>query len=481
MATRVMRRLEELGQISDEPGRLTRTFCSPAMRRANDHVGSWMRQAGMTIRQDAIGNLVGHYPGQSAKCEVRSAKCEVHPPPSEALRRTISPSFSVKSAAGDKKSKVLLLGSHLDTVRDAGKFDGALGVLVAIACVQKLHERGSRLPFDIDVLGFGDEEGIRYSTACLGSRVLAGTFDRRDLKRRDANGVTMREAIREFGGRPQALSGARFDPERLLGYAEIHIEQGPVLEQQNLAVGVVSAIGGQTRARISFTGQAGHAGTTPMNLRRDALCGAAEFISVVEALARKQRGLVATVGELKVLRGASNVIPGQVQLSLDVRHAEDARRRAACAELKKRGRAIASERKLRFEWKPVSESPAIRCDRWLSQLMKEAVQRQQGSAVSLPSGAGHDAAAIAAIAPVTMLFVRCKNGLSHHPAEYASKRDVGIAMAVLVDFLRGLAKRFGTSCESPTVRSRGRQSALKSTREEGPPTHVGGYNSARDL
>ena len=232
-----MQRIDALAQISEEPDRLTRTFCSPAMRRANDLVGGWMREAGMEVRQDAIGNLIGRYEGGT---------------------------------------KSLLLGSHLDTVRAAGKFDGALGVLVGITCVQQLHETGTRLPFSIEVIGFADEEGVRYHTAYLGSKVLAGTFNPEDLKRTHANGISMADAIRSFGGKPDALASARMDPNRLLGYVEVHIEQGPVLERKNLAVGVVTAIAGQTRKLFRFVGAAGHAGTVPMDLRKDALCAAAD-------------------------------------------------------------------------------------------------------------------------------------------------------------------------------------------------------------
>jgi allantoate deiminase len=411
-AETVMRRIDELARISDEAGHLTRTFCSPAMRKANKLVGSWMREAGMAVRQDAIGNLIGHYPSRSPESRVQSPN---------------SPESSGE--------KILLLGSHLDTVRDAGKFDGPLGVLVAIACVQRLFEKKTRLPFAIEVIGFSDEEGVRYQSAYLGSKVMAGTFNPKDLTRSDANGVTMAEAIRSFGGNPDGLAAARLDPERLLGYAEVHIEQGPVLEQKNLSIGVVTAIAGQTRIKITFTGRAGHAGTTPMNLRRDALCAAAEFVLAAETVAKRRPGLVATVGEIAALPGASNVIPGQVRLSLDVRHPKDALRLSAVAELKKRAAAIAAKRTVLFDWQPVHQSPAVTCDRHLSSLLSKAVKHRQRKLVLLPSGAGHDAAAMAAITSVAMLFVRCKNGISHNPNESASAKDVGIAIGVMNDFI----------------------------------------------
>ena len=404
LAELAMTRINALAQVSEDTGRLTRTFASPAMRRANELVGSWMREAGMAVRVDGIGNLIGHYP------------------------------------AAQPDGKILLLGSHLDTVRDAGKFDGALGVLVAIAGVQRLGENKARLPFAIEVVGFADEEGVRYQTACLGSRALAGTFNPADLKRTDARGLTMAEAIREFGGNPDALASAKLDPNRLLGYAEVHIEQGPVLEQKNLAVGVVTAIAGQSRARVSFVGCAGHAGTVPMNLRRDALCAAAEFVLAAEALAQNRGGLVATVGEIAAWPGASNVIPGEARLSLDVRHPDDTVRRRAGDALKKRAEEIAAERGVQVRWELVHETPAVVCDRRLTAVLNEAVKRRQKASPLLASGAGHDAAAMAAVTPVAMLFVRCKGGISHHPDESVTSGDVRVAIHVMSDFIAEMAK-----------------------------------------
>jgi allantoate deiminase len=404
LAELVMARIDALAQVSEDAGRLTRTFASPAMRRANELVGAWMREAGMAVRVDGLGNLIGRYP------------------------------------AAQPEGKILLLGSHLDTVRDGGKFDGALGVLVAIACVQRLGAHKTRIPFAIEIVGFADEEGVRYQTACLGSRALAGTFNAADLKRTDARGSTLAEAIRQFGGNPDALASAQLDPGRLLGYAEVHIEQGPVLEQKNLALGVVTAIAGQSRARVTFAGAAAHAGTVPMNLRRDALCAAAEFVLAVEALAQDRGGLVATVGEIAARPGASNVIPGEAQLSLDVRHPDDTVRRRAADELKQRAEEIAAERGVRAGWELVHEAPAVVCDRRLTAVLNESVKRHQKASTLLASGAGHDAAAMAAVAPVAMLFVRCQGGISHHPAESAAREDVDMAITVMNDFIAELAK-----------------------------------------
>jgi allantoate deiminase len=406
----VMHRIQALARISDEPGRLTRTFCSAAMRRANDLVASWMRQSGMSVREDAIGNLIGHYSGHS-------------------------PQSSIKASAG----KVLLLGSHLDTVRDAGKFDGPLGVILAIACVERLKREGVRLPFAIEVIGFADEEGVRYQNAYLGSRVVTGTFHERDLRRIDAAGIPMANAIRQFGGRPARLKSARFDERRLLGYVEAHIEQGPVLERKGLAVGIVSAIAGQSRLEFNFAGRAGHAGTTPMAARRDALCAAAEFILAVERYARVKSGLVATVGQVQAEPNASNVIPGAVTLTLDVRHQSDAVRRASVSRLGRMARQVGARRGVRVTSLSVQETPAVPCSPWLSRLLQRAAGERQRRTLRLPSGAGHDAAVLARITPAAMLFVRCKDGISHHPAESVKVQDVRVALAVLGDFLNLLA------------------------------------------
>ena len=404
---KIMQRIEALAKISDEPGKITRIFASPAMRRANKLVAQWMREAGMKTRTDAIGNLIGHYDGEK------------------------------------NDAKLFLLGSHLDTVRNAGKFDGPLGVLLAISCVDHLHRQKIHLPFAVQVIGFADEEGVRYQTAYLGSQVLAGRFNKTNLRRRDARGISMAKAIKRFGGNPAKLSSARLNPKQIIGYVEAHIEQGPVLEKQNLATGIVSAIAGQTRARISFIGRAGHAGTTPMSQRKDALCAAAEFIVSVEKLAKKTNGLVATVGEIAALPGASNVIPGEARLSLDVRHEKDSLRRSAHLKLKNVAIQIARRRLLRCDYEIVHETAAVNCSRELSRLLGQSAKRGQKRLILLPSGAGHDAAIMAGITPSGMLFIRCKNGISHHPDEAVKVEDVQIALEVLNDFLLSLGKKHG--------------------------------------
>lgn len=381
---KVMQRCDELGAISDEPGRLTRTFHSPAMQRANVLVGSWMRAAGLEVREDAAFNLIGRWP------------C-AHP-----------------------RARTLLLGSHLDTVRNAGKYDGPLGVLAALAVVQELKASGATLLFHIEIIGFSDEEGVRYQTTYVGSRALAGTLTKRDL------------AVIEEKGIEQAKRNRR----DFLAYAEVHIEQGPLLEAEKLAVGVVTGIAGQTRLRVEFIGHAGHAGTTPMKRRRDALCGAAEF-----ALAVERCGVTATVGQLAVQPGVSNVIPEHATLSVDVRHLDNARRERAVQTLHKNAIAIAKRRGLRVKWTLVQQADSVACDRALTALMRQAVAKHQPRVLALPSGAGHDAAPMSAVCPVAMLFVRCRQGLSHHPDESVKTADVAKALAVLRDFILLLATR----------------------------------------
>ena len=403
LAATVLERCDALAAFSEEPGRLTRRFATDALRQAGEAVAGWMRAAGMTVRRDAIGNVCGRYEGGT--------------------------------------DATLLMGSHLDTVRDAGRYDGMLGVLVAIACVERLHDAGRTPPFTIEVMGFADEEGVRYGTAYLGSGIVAGRFEPDYLDRSDADGVGMADAIRAFGGDVEGLTAARRDPTGVIGYCEVHIEQGPVLEAEGLPVGVVSAIAGQTRARLTFEGAAGHAGTVPMSLRRDALCAAAEWIVAVEAEARGEPGLVATVGELAAEPGASNVIPGRAVLSLDLRHGDDAAREAARERLRQLATAIGAARNVVADFSVVQETSAVACDPELSDLLAEAVAGAGHHVERLPSGAGHDAAVLAAIAPVAMLFVRCAGGISHNPAEAVAPADVAAAVDVTSRFLDLLARR----------------------------------------
>lgn len=403
-AVAMVRILDELGRITDTPGQLTRTFLSPAMRRANSKVGAWMRAAGLSVREDQAGNLIGRQEGSRPR------------------------------------AKTLVLGSHLDTVRNAGRFDGALGVLLPILALAELRRRGRTFPFAVEVVGFSEEEGIRFASAYLGSKAYAGKLRRSDLNVKDADGRSALEVLQAFNRGRFAPPPAAHRSRDLLGYFEVHIEQGPVLEKQDLAVGIVSAIAGQTRGRFTFVGKAGHAGTTPMTLRQDALAGAAEFILRSELLARKTMGLVATVGAIQVVPGAPNVIPGSATVSLDVRHAQDSVRLAARRELIAHASLIAKRRGLRCSWEQTQDGAAVACSPKLSAVLEASVRAVQGKSLSLVSGAGHDAVVMSTQTPVAMLFVRCRDGLSHHPDEYASRADLDVALRVTIDFLERMAE-----------------------------------------
>ena len=397
------RRLGELARVTDAPGNLTRTFLSPAMRRANARVGEWMRAAGLTVREDLVGNLIGRLESKTPG------------------------------------AKTLLLGSHLDTVRDAGRFDGALGVLLPIAALEELKRRDVALPFAVEVVGFSEEEGVRFASAYLGSKGYAGKLRAADLNFRDATGVSIGDALRTFGKGKFSIPAAAHRSSDLLGYLEVHIEQGPVLETKGLAVGVVSAIAGQTRGRLTFRGRAGHAGTTPMNLRRDALTGAAELILFAETLARGCEPLVVTVGTVAVAPGAPNVIPGEVTVSLEVRHPRDDSRDAAVKLLVDVAKKIARQRKLTVAWQPTQDNGAVACSPELTARLEQSVRAVQRRSLALVSGAGHDAVVMSSLTPVAMLFVRCREGLSHHPNEFAAPADLKVALRVVVDFLERLA------------------------------------------
>lgn len=396
LARQVADRLDELGQVSDEPDRLVRTFLSPASLRANALAGRWMREAGLTVDEDTFGNVIGTRHGP----------------------------------AGTRK---LVIGSHLDTVVDAGRFDGPAGVLLGIAVAAALPD----LPFGLEVLGFSDEEGVRFQSTYLGSRAYAGQITAAELALRDHAGISVGElvAARRAQGYPDVVVA----PGTLLGYLEIHIEQGPILESQNLPLAVVQGIAGQTRILAGFTGKAGHAGTTPMAGRHDALPAAARVILETEAYARAHGPLVATVGKLEVQPGAGNVIPGSVRFSLDVRSHDNVARRTALEHLNAFGAGLAQERQLVWHWEVKQDLSSVLFDQWLTDQLEGSVFDQQGPVPLLFSGAGHDAAVMAGIGPVAMLFVRCREGLSHHPDEYASPDDLAVALQAAVRFVRFLA------------------------------------------
>lgn len=400
----LMRRLDALGAISDEPGRLTRLYLSPAHRRAAELVRRWMVAAGMTVRTDALANLIGRYEGASPA------------------------------------APALLIGSHIDTVRDAGKYDGALGVVAGIAAVDALNRRDERLPFAVEVIAFGDEEGVRFPTTLSGSRAVAGTFDPAALEATDEEGVRLAAALAEFGGDPAAVESAARQPDTVVGYLEVHIEQGPVLEREGLPVGVVTAIAAQRRAQVEVAGEAGHAGTVPMRLRRDALAAAAEMILAVEERARNSADLVATVGRIAAAPGAVNVIAGAARFSLDVRAPTDSACAEAAAEIESALAEIAPRRGVGLSIVHGHAAAATPCDPALAAALAGAVADLGLPVRQLASGAGHDAMAMAALCPVGMLFVRCRGGVSHHPAEAIAAADAETAVRVLVQTLHRLAQ-----------------------------------------
>ena len=402
----IVGRINELAAISETPERLARIFLTRQHRAAAELILGWMRSAGMRAELDAIGNVCGRYEG-----EVAGLPC-------------------------------LMLGSHYDTVRDAGKWDGPLGLITAISCVADLHKRGRRLPFAVEVTGFADEEGVRFASTLLGSRAVAGTFDESVLGVKDEAGMSMRDALTKFGLDPDHIGAAARARSELLAYVELHIEQGPVLEALKLPVGVVTAIAGATRLAASLTGMAGHAGTVPMALRRDALTGAAECIVAIEELCRTdERGLVGTVGYIHAMPGATNVIPGQVSFTMDLRAPTDTHRRKAVTDIVRHIEAIAKRRKLLLQVDVTHENRTVPCAPWLKAQVAEAVAAEGFRAFELPSGAGHDGMAMIDIADVAMVFVRCRGGISHHPDEHVDLADADAGARVLLRLIENFRPR----------------------------------------
>jgi allantoate deiminase len=393
----IVARIDRLAAISETPEHLARIFLTAEHRAAADLILSWMSEAGMHAHLDAIGNVCGRYEGDRP-----GLPC-------------------------------LMLGSHYDTVREAGKWDGPLGLITAISCVAHLHKRNLRLPFAIEITGFADEEGVRFASTLLGSRAVAGTFDESVLAAKDAAGISMREALVQFGLDPQHIGAAARVRRQLHAYVELHIEQGPVLEDLSLPVGVVTAISGATRLAVRMTGMAGHAGTVPMALRRDALAGAAECIVEIETFCRTdQDGLVGTVGYIHAMPGATNVIPGQVSFTVDVRAPSDAHRKLAVADVVRRIENIAKHRTLMLQVDVTHDNRTVPCAPWLRSQVSDAVAGEGYRVFELPSGAGHDGMAMIDIADVGMMFVRCRGGISHHPDEHVDKADVDAGARVLL-------------------------------------------------
>jgi len=398
----VMQHARVLATHSEAGGAMTRTYLTPQHHAAASQITDWMRDAGMSVRRDAAGNVIGRYEGNRP------------------------------SAAA------ILTGSHFDTVRNGGIFDGILGVILPIACIRAWHRAGRRFPHTIDVIGFAEEEGVRFGATLLGSRAIAGTFDTRVLDNTDDAGTTMREAIDTagLGFDHRDLPRAAYGPESVAAFVEVHIEQGPVLLNEGLALGVVTAIAGATRYMVDVKGEAGHAGTIPMNLRRDAAMAAAEMALFIEHRCRSVDGLMGTVGQLIVPGGATNVVPGRAQFSIDIRSGDDAVRETAATDVEEALVRIGAWRGVEVQVRKVHEAPSVPCAAWL-QAQWEATLRQLGMPVRyLASGAGHDAMAMASLTDVAMLFVRCGNGgVSHSPLEIMTAADAAAAATAFSHFV----------------------------------------------
>jgi allantoate deiminase len=398
----------ELALISAEPHRLVRLFLTPEHRRAAGLVARWMREAGLSVSEDALGTVRGHSVGTGRR---------------------------------------LLIGSHIDTVIDAGKYDGPLGVIAGILAAENFEKAGRKLPFGIDVLAFGDEEGSRFPATLASSSACAGAFDVATLALADRDGITLADALKAYRKQPADIATAAYRPEDTLAYVELHIEQGPVLEVHGEPLGVVTGIVGQSRLGVVVAGEAGHAGTVPMKLRRDALAGAAEMLTAVERTAREYAtdNMVATVGRIEASPGAVNIIPNRVSFTVDLRAMADRARQDAIAQFERHARDIATARGLQVDTELFHDVATAACDASLQILLTEAVADLGHKPVQLPSGAGHDAQIMTRLCPSAMLFVRCRAGISHNPAEYASPADMGKAIAALIRFIERLAQRPASS------------------------------------
>jgi allantoate deiminase len=400
LAEEVIARCRKLATFSEDAQGTRRTFLSPPMRDVHREIAAWLEPLGVAARIDSAGNLRAVYGSE------------------------------------DATARRLLIGSHLDTVPDAGAFDGILGVVIAIALLE--GGSGRRLPYALEVVGFSEEEGVRFGVPFIGSRALVGRVDGKLLETRDSRGVSVRQAIEEFGLNPEEMGQARVSG-NVFGYVEFHIEQGPVLEKLGLPLAVVDAIAGQSRLEFIFTGRANHAGTTPMDLRSDAVAGGAEWIVAVERKAKTVSGLVATVGSVRVKPGAANVIAGEARLTLDVRHRDDQVRASAVDALVRSAEEIASRRGLTISYKTHMNQPTVAMDRFLSDQMEASIRETGGQSHRTASGAGHDAMIMAEKIPAGMIFLRTPGGISHDPAESVRVEDVEKAIECGLHLLDRLA------------------------------------------
>ena len=402
---RIMAHADRLARWSEIPDGLTCTYLSAAHRSVAAEIRDLMRQAGLTAGIDALANVVGRH------------------------------------AADDPHAPALILASHYDTVRNAGKYDGRLGVLVALVVAEHLRRLGRKLPFHLDVIAFSEEEGVRFASSFLGSSAVAGRFDPSLLERRDAEGITLAAAMGDAGLDRADIPALARPGKELAGYLEVHIEQGPVLLEEGLPVGIVSAIAGTVRSMVTINGTAGHAGTVPMGRRHDAAAAAAELVLYVEQRCAQAPTLVGTVGQLAVPNGAINIIPGRCELTLDIRAADDATRDAAVLDVMREIGRIAQKRGVIIDSREVQRTAAVRCSPRLQSLLSDAVTQAGVDPRHLPSGAGHDAMMFDGVTDTAMLFVRCGNGgVSHSPLEIITAEDADVAARVILDTVLRLAQ-----------------------------------------
>ncbi len=398
-AKAIVQQIEQLAAITEQSGCVTRRYGSPAFVEGAHLVAQWMQEAGLQTRIDAIGNVRG---------------------------RLVSP---------NPHAKTLVMASHIDTVINAGKYDGPLGVLMGIDVAKQIGQSTILLPFHIEIIAFADEEGVRFHTTFLGSQVVTGAFNPQLLAKQDADGITLQQAMSVFGGTAADLPNEAIPANDWLGYFEMHIEQGPVLDNRNLPVAWVSDIAGQKRILVHLTGFAGHAGTVPMSMRQDALCAAAEMVVAIEKFALQQPNLVATVGTLQIPQSASNVIPGNVHFSIDLRSNEPDLLANAYQQLQQLCTHIAQLRNIACNWQLVQHTAPVAAHAPFTQLLQQAIAQAGFPDVSLVSGAGHDAVPISQVAPIAMLFIRCYKGISHHPDENCNDSDIAAALQVADNFL----------------------------------------------
>jgi allantoate deiminase len=398
----IMQRINELASVTEDEGCITRNYGTPAFIEGRKKVETWMKEAGLSTFTDTIGNIRGRISSRLPN------------------------------------AKTLVIGSHIDTVVNAGRFDGPLGVLMGVEMVKEFS-KSRDLPFNVEVIGFCDEEGCRFHTTYLGSKAVCGSLDTAVLGSKDNRGVSLKDVIAQSGGDVNKINNDNIPASGWRAYFEIHIEQGPVLYEKDIPVGIVTAIAGQRRASLTFIGEAGHAGTVPMDMRKDALAAAATFIIEAEKYAGENKeSVVTTVGKLNIENSASNVIPGKVNISLDIRSADDAILSTAYASLRTIAESICKKRGIELNWELIQQSKPVHCDDALNRLLENSIANAGYETVRLVSGAGHDAVPVSEVSPVAMLFVRCFKGISHNPLEDVELKDLAAALKVSDNFIRQL-------------------------------------------